>query len=111
MHKRRIGLVGAQRKLRPEGVGVVMEANTTLGGIAGAEVGGDPEVVIEIPSHAKIEAICIDSTLETRVLISTKELRLRMVRLSCHSRDRKETYEKSHISYFSHVFPSQKIGQ
>jgi len=79
MHERRVGLVGVERQLRPEGIGVVVEADASLGRKAGTQIGGDPEVVVEIRSRSEVEAIRIDSTFQTRVLVSTEEFRLRMV--------------------------------
>src|SRR5579864_8618139 len=57
VHKRRVFLVGAERKHRAERVSVVVEAHPALARISCAEVGSDPEGVAEVSVKREVKAV------------------------------------------------------
>ena len=62
MHERRVAFFGVQSDLRPEGIGVIVQAHAILGGKAGTKISRDPEGIIEIPRPAEIKSTSVDTT-------------------------------------------------
>ena len=60
----RVGFVRAQRQLRPERVGVVVEAYAFNALVASTEIAGNPKGLIEISCGSKVEAVEVSSPLD-----------------------------------------------
>src|SRR5437762_9444853 len=81
MHERCVSLIRAQRELRPEGVGVAVEADAALRFEGRAEISRHAEVVVEVPVERDVKTISIETAptqVQTRILVAAEELSLRI---------------------------------
>src|SRR5215469_6592515 len=77
MHERREGLVVAVRKHRTEGVSVVVEADSGLGGVGAAEIGSYAEPIVQVAGNCAVPAIRVGAAIKAGVLIAAEDLCLR----------------------------------